>query len=460
MSDEMTNYEAGPIGGSRESRKVIKRGDRQTRFLSQSVVLEEAGSSGLIRIGMVTISVVICAFLGWAAITDVDEVAVTSGEVLPTGQIQSIQHLEGGIIAEINIKEGEVVEKNQVLIRIDPAEAASELQLMKVRRAALEVQSERLRAIGSGREPDFSFVKDAYQSLVDDQLTIYKAQSEANENRRRILINQIEQRKSDLKLIDKREDTLSRNADLLLEEFLLREDLFKKGLATKIIYLDVKRQLNNVRGDLGNLLSERELTTETLIESRNKLSELGTNGKEQALSEMGVITSELAQINESMNKLIDRVRRLDIVSPVRGVIKGLKVHTVRGVIPPGAVILEVVPLDQELIVETRIATTDVGHVSIGQPVIVKVATFDFARFGGITGELRDISATTFLDENGEPYYQGIISLDRGYVGFDPEKNRIMPGMTVQADIKTGKKTLLAYLLKPVVSSISSSFRER
>ena len=455
MSNEVSD-----INDSTNQRKTLKRGDRQTRFLAQSVILEEAGSSGLIRIGMITISVVICAFVVWAAITDVDEIAVTSGEVLPTGQVQSIQHLEGGIISEINIEEGEVVQKGQVLIKIDPAEAETELKLMNVRRAGLELQAERLRAIGAGREPDFSFVSEKFKELIDDQVSIYNSQFEASENRRLILLNQIEQRKSEIVSINQQENTLSRNADLMLEEFVMREDLYKKGLATKLSYLDIKRQLNKANGDLANLISERSKNKEALIESQNKLSELDTSAREQALAEMGAVTNELAQINESLNRLQDRVRRLEIISPVRGVIKGLKVHTVTGVIPPGAVILEVVPLDKELIIETRISTRDIGHVTPGQPVTVKIATFDYARFGGITGELKDISATTFLDEQGEPYFKGTITMDRSYVGFDPEKNRVMPGMTVQADVKTGKKTLLSYLLKPVVSSISSSFRER
>jgi membrane fusion protein, adhesin transport system len=136
------------------------------------------------------------------------------------------------------------------------------------------------------------------------------------------------------------------------------------------------------------------------------------------------------------------------------------VHTVGGVIPPGAIITEIVPLDKELVVEAKIQPRDVGHVRIGQPVTVKVTTYDFSRYGGITGELKDVSASTFLDEQGEPYYKGIVELDRNYVGKDPMHNRVMPGMTVQADIKTGKKTLFSYLLKPVYSSVSTAFRER
>lgn len=446
---------------SPEEPRKVKRGDRQTRFLAQSVILEEAGSSGLIRAAMLAISAVVCAFLVWAGFTNVDEVAVTSGEIVPTGQIQTIQHLEGGIISEILVADGEIVEKEQVLIRLDPSGPAAELSQMKARRAGLELQVERLRAIGTGREPDFAFVGPEYNDLVEDQFTIYESQLNAHAERRQVIITQIEQKKQELALLEEQEETLSRNADFLLEELLLREELYKKGLTSKIIYLDAKREINDARGELANLIVERQRTTEELSESRTKLSELDTDSRESALTQMGVATNELAQINESLSQLFDRVRRLQILSPVHGIVKGMQVHTVGGVIPAGAAIMEVVPLEDELIVETKITTRDVGHVEIGQPVTVKVTTYDFARYGGISGELGDVSATTFVDEaTGDPYFRGIVKLDRGYVGFDPEQNRVLPGMTVQADIKTGRKTLLEYLLKPVVSSVKTAFRER
>ncbi|MBT6096717.1 MAG: HlyD family type I secretion periplasmic adaptor subunit [Rhodospirillaceae bacterium] len=444
-----------------EPPRKVRRGDRQTRFLAQSVVLEEAGSSGLIRIAMVTIVVVICAFLVWSAVTNVDEVAIASGEVVPTGQVQSIQHLEGGLIAEILISEGEIVEKEQVLVRLDPSAAAAELNQMKARRAGLELQRERLRALGTADEPDFSLVGPEYRQLIDDQMSIYQSAVDAADNRRKVVVAQIEQRKQEMALLDEREDTLSRTSDLRLEEFEMREDLFRRGLTTRISYLDAKRALNDTRGELANLIVERQQTRESLIEQETRLEEIDTDAREQALAEMGAVTNELAQVNETLSRLFDRERRLEIVSPVRGIVKGLQIHTVGGVAPPGAVILEVVPLDKELVVETRITTRDVGHVRVGQPVTLKVTTFDFARYGGISGELRDVSASTFIDEaTGDPYYKGIVAMDRGYVGFDPEKNRVMPGMTVQADIKTGRKTLLEYLMKPVVSSVKTAFRER
>jgi len=451
---------AADAGGDADAPRKIRRGDRQTRFLAQSVILEEAGSSGLIRVAMITISLVICAFLGWSAVTNVDEVAVTSGEVVPAGQVQAIQHLEGGIVRDILIQEGELVEKGKVLMRLDPTSSLAELDQMQARRIGLTLQAERLRALGTGREPVFNLEDERYENMMDDQQTIYESQMDAAENRRETTLKQIDQKRSELEVFGEQEETLARNADILEEELLLRESLFQQGLTSKVVYLDIKREVNKARGDLAKLVTDRQRAAEALAEVRSRLAELETDAREQALAQLGEVTGELAQVNESLDNLRDRVRRLDIVAPVRGIVKGQQVYTVGGVLPAGGVVLEIVPLDKELIVETRITTRDVGHVRIGQPVTIKVTTYDFARFGGITGELRDVSASTFLDENGEPYYKGTVSLDRGYVGFDPEQNRVMPGMTVQADIKTGQKTLLAYLLKPVYSSVSTSFRER
>lgn len=438
----------------------VRRGDRQTRFLAQSVILEEAGSSGLVRTAMLTISGVICAFLVWAAVTDVDEIAATSGEVVPTGQVQTIQHLEGGIIAEIRAKEGDMVDQGQILVRMEPASALAELDQLRARFSSLQLQAERLRSQGTGRTPDFTIVGVVYKNLIEDQKTIYQSTLQAAANKREVLLNQIAQKKSELSVFTEQEKSLTRNADILEEQLAMRELLFNKGLSSKIVYLDVQRQVNQAHSDLAKLRSDRQRIGESLQEAQNRLAQLGTDLRETALAEMSTVITELAQLRESMMKAEDRVQRLDVRSPVRGVVKGIKVTTVGGVVAPGAVAMEVVPLDKELIVETRITTRDVGHVRVGQPVTVKVTTYDFARYGGITGELVDVSATTFLNEKGEPFYKGIVHLDRSYVGFDPERNRVMPGMTVQADVNTGKKTLLEYLLKPIYSSVSQSFRER
>ncbi len=443
-----------------ENRRKVRRGDRQTRFLAQSVILEEGGSSSLIRAAMVTICIVIVLFVGWSMVTNVDEVAVSSGEVVPAGQLQALQHLEGGIVREILTEEGQLVERGQVLVRLDETAAVTELQKLKARRAGLEIRSERLRALGTGGVPDWSKVGTRYPNMVSDQQRIYEGSLEAFFSRQETIRKQILQRRADLELTNEREQTLGRSAEIYAEELAVREELYKEGLTSKIAYLDAKRQLNTARGELADLLSERERASEAIKESQSRLDEIDTEFREQALGELSESANELIQVEEAMVEAQDRVNRLEVLAPVRGIIKGLRVHTVGGVIPPGEVIAELVPLDKELVVEAKIQPRDVGHVRIGQPVTIKVTTYDFARFGGITGELKDVSASSFVDEETGPYFKGIIELDRNYVGKDRTQNRVMPGMTVQADIKTGKKTLFEYVLKPVYSSVSTSFRER
>ncbi|MCW9032710.1 MAG: HlyD family type I secretion periplasmic adaptor subunit [Rhodospirillales bacterium] len=438
----------------------IKAGGRQTKFLSQSVILEEGGNKALVRSALYFVSAVIVLFIIWAIMVEVDEVSTGFGQVIPAGQVQTIQHLEGGIVKEILIEEGTLVKEGQVLITLSAASASAELEQMKARKASLELQAERYRAFGTGREPDFSFVSSNYKDLITDQISIHEIQKEARNSQNTVLFDQIEQRKAELSQLEEQRKTLNEQLAILEEERDMRENLFKKGLSSKILFFNVQRDVNQVKGDLAKLIGEKRRITNSLAEIRSRLIEADAKSREEALSSMGGVIGELAQVRESIAKLQDRSTRLEIRSPVDGIIKGLKIHTVGGVVAAGAILLEVVPMKEELVVESRINPRDVGHVHVGQKVQVKVTTFDFARYGGITGELKSISATTFADEKGDPYYKGLVMLDRNYVGFDPEKNKVLPGMTVQADVNTGKKTLIQYLLKPIYTSLSGSFHER
>lgn len=195
-------------------------------------------------------------------------------------------------------------------------------------------------------------------------------------------------------------------------------------------------------------------------ESRSGLDELKSRLKNEALEEMGTITAELAEVEQSLVRSRDRVERLRIRSPVRGLVKDLKTKTLGGVVAPGGAITEIVPVDRELEVEARISPIDVGHVKIGQAAKVKVTTFDFARFGNIEGTVRSISATTFEDPDGVVYYKAQVKLARNYVGEDPTANILLPGMVTEIDFNTGERTLLRYLLRPVYRSLDAALTER
>ncbi len=433
---------------------------REARFLAQHIVLEEAGLPDFVRTVTIAVGVVVVAFFIWSAMTTVDEVAAAPGEVKPSGHVQAVQHLEGGIVAEILVGDGDYVTAGETLVRLDPNSVLSNLREMLTHRAGLRLKAERLRAFAEERTPDFSFIEPEYAGMAEDQLAVFQIQDKARASRRAVLKDQIGKSEAQVSLLEGQEKSHRRIIELIDEELGMGTTLLNKGLSSKIKVLALQRQLAEASGDFQKLRGELVLAKRTQAESESRLAELDSTLEEEAFSELDTLTRELAKLGEAINGLEDQERRLHIRAPVSGIVKGLEVHTIGGVVPPGAVVLEVVPMDREMVVEARISSRDVGHVRAGQPVTVKVATYDYARYGGVPGTLTGVSASTFVAEDGTPFYKGFVELDRGYVGGDPKHNHVLPGMTIHADIKTGSKTLLQYLLKPFYASVDESFHER
>jgi len=351
----------------------------QTKYLPPVWRLENSDSSKLIVSSIATISILLLCLILWLIFTNVEEIAITTGKIIPFGDVLSIQHLEGGIISAVYIKEGETVKPGQLLVKLDPTAAISDLQQMQIHALGL-VSNKTL-------EPQLNALKNKIPTF-SDQLK-----------------------------------TLNNQFILQEKELTMYQKLVKNGIVSRKDYLVEQRLLNQIQGQIDNT------------------------------------KSEYAQAIWLINKLEDRVKRSDIRSPTYGVIQGFESH-VGSVIKPGDIIMNIVPVKQKLVVEAKISTTDIGHLQLGAPVKIKIKTFDYTRYGILDGKLQDISATTFTDENNMPYYKGIISLNRNYVSNNPNINQLRPGMTVEADIHTGSKSLLSYLLKPVKTALTSSFHER
>jgi len=446
--------------GKTRPAKATESSNRQARFLAQHIVLEEGGIPGFVRTVIVSVGVIVAAFFTWSAFTTVDEVAAAPGEVKPSGHVQAVQHLEGGIVEEIMVSDGDFVKAGETLVRLDPDSVLSHLRGMQTQRAGLRLKAERLRAFSDERQPDFTFIEPEYAGLAADQTAIFRIQDKARSNRRAVLKDQIHQAEAQVSLLKGQEKTHQRIVELTTEELAMSKKLMNKGLTSKLKVLNLQRELTKASGDFARLQGELLLAERAKSEAESRLAELDATLGEEAFSELDSLTRELAKLNDAIDGLEDQEQRLDITAPVSGIIKGLQVHTVGGVIPPGAVVLEIVPMDREMVVEARISSRDVGHVRPGQPVTVKVGTYDYARYGGVPGTLTGVSASTFVGEDGAPYYKGIVELERGYVGANPKRNHVLPGMTINADIKTGSKTVLQYLLKPLYASVDDSFHER
>lgn len=474
---------------NRSGRSGASRQNRLIKYLSQPLLLEEAGPPKVLTQLLAVVSLLVVGLIGLAGFTEISESAVVQGQVMPAGSVNLVQHLEGGIVARIHVEEGQIVERGEKLINLEGAAALAELDQMRAREASLALRAERLRAFVLDRTPDFSTERagapdqtrdpepraesrgqrrkahlealgQAYPAMAEDQSSILGMQIEARDSQRQVILSRIQQRKAQLEALVAQKASLEEQVSIMQEQVAMRGRLLKKGLVSRVIYLETERTLFKVRGELASLIGQEMQTLAALGEAQNSVLELNAKLRNEALDEMGGVAAELAQVREAIAKLEDRSRRLEITAPIRGIVKGLATRTIGAVIGPGVSILEIVPLDDLLVAEVRISPRDVGHLRQGQPANVKFTTYDPARFGVVEGRLKRVSASTFEDERGEPFYKGVIELSQSFVGSNPARNPILPGMVVDADIVTGSKSLLQYLLKPVYRGLNSAFRER
>lgn len=433
--------------------------NEQLRYLPQSVKMEEAVNPHIVNLSMTLISAAIVIFILWASFTEINEVAKADGEIVPKGFVQLVQHLDGGIVTEILTGEGDLVKEGQVLVSIDDGGAREDLAEAISLQNSLEVHNERIHAYVENREPIFStFVDD--EDIVQKQLRIFQSTMKARKKEQHVIEDQIAQRKDILDTLQARLETLQKNSAITEEIVEMKRGLMEKGSVSKNEYLEAQKDLNNLQGDIAELQADIAGAQNAHAEYKNRLSSLKATHRDDDYDQVDRIEADLRQNKEVVRKLESRVSRLDIKAPVTGLVKGLKLNTIGGVVEQGQTLMEIVPVDKNLVIEAKISTADIGHVAVGQKVKVKLHSYDFSRYGAMEGRLDFVTATTFLDDNGEPYYRGRVVLVHDYIGGIFQDNKILPGMTVEVDIVTGKKSIIAYLLKPIGRAVQTAMTER
>lgn len=438
---------------------MIKTSDNQLRHLSQAIQLEEAVSPAILRTTMVTICTTILTFTVWAGFTNINEVARTPGEVVPDGYQQVVQHLEGGIIGKIDVVEGDIVKKDQVLVELDGSGVVEDLERAKAKKISLLMQEERLRAYIENRDPDFGQFANGNPDFVRDQQSFFDSMESANQEEKKIIREQIEQRKRTISSLKNELATVRENMAISQKLYDNKQTLYQRGYLSETKYLEAQQAVNTLQGQIAVLQSRMSVTNAEIKEYTNRLNSLGYSQNDRINERLDAVIAERVQHEEILRKLEQRAGRLDVRAPVAGVVKGLSVNTIGAVVRPGETLMEIVPLDGDLLVEVKIPPQHIGHVKPGQDVKVKFSSYDFSRYGLLDGTLEQISATSFNGQNGERYFQGRIKLDHNYVGSN-STNVVMPGMTVMAEIVTGEKTILQYLLKPIHNSLKTAFSER
>jgi multidrug efflux pump subunit AcrA (membrane-fusion protein) len=395
--------------------------DREdARYMSETRAAIVRDSNPLSVAVLYLTALFLVAAIYWAAYATLDEVAIGVGRVVPSSQVQVIQNLEGGILAQLSVAEGQIVEKNQPLLRIDDTRFTSSYREARIKRLSLLAAIARLSAEAEGREPVFSAeVRKGSPKLVDSETELYKT-------RRRALEETIE--------------GLKRSLAFATQEMKMTEPLVAQGAMSEVELLRLRRQVN----ELNTAIDER----------RNRF-------RATASEELTKARNELNELSEASVAMADRVKRTLVRSPVRGVVKKLNVTTIGAVIQPGASILEIVPVEDTLLVETQIRPDDIAFIHPGQPATVKVTAYDYSIYGGLTGVVEQVSADSMIDEKkGVSYYKVMVKTERASIDHQGKSLPIIPGMTASVDVLTGHKTVLDYLLKPVLKARERALRER
>ena len=405
-------------------------------------------------------------FYLWARQAELEEVTRGEGQVIPSGQVQVVQNLEGGIVAALNVHEGQLVDKGQVLLKIDNVVAASDLKESRARWLALSGLTARLEAETTGKD-EINFPKD----VTTDAPEIAKREQELFLSRKAgldaeldILRRQEDQRRQELVELEGRLDKLQGSYQLANQELDMTAPMVEKGVAPQVELLRLKRQVNDLKGDVEATQLAIPRAKSALAEAGRRVSERVQRFRSDTLKELNDARANLSVINANVSAQQDKVTRTDVRSPVKGTIKQLLVNTIGGVIRPGQDLVEIVPVEDTLLIEARIRPSDVAFLRPGLDATVKVTAYDYSIYGGLPATLEEISADTITDDTpgkqSEKFYKIKLRTKRNYLGTEEHPLPIISGMTAQADILTGKKTVLDYLLKPILKARQRAKRER
>lgn len=438
-----------------------RRSNGDTEFMPEVAGAMFEDSPRATRVTVWVACVLLLVALLWARFAVLEEVTTGEGKAIPSSKVQVIQNLEGGIVSEILVREGQVVDKGTVLLRLDDTRFRSNKGESEADRLALTARVERLSAEAEGREmalPE-EITREAPQ-LAEDELSLYRARAQRLDSEQRILSEQLRQKKQELEEFRSKSQQYRSSLGLIQQELNMSQPLVKAGAISQVEILRLQRSAVETRGELQatNLAIPRAESAVTEIE--RKMDESRLAFRSDAIKELNEARTDLSKITSTSKAIDDRVSRTTVISPVHGVIKQLKVNTIGGVVQPGSDLVEVVPLEDSLLIEARIRPQDVAFLHPGQKAMVKFTAYDYTIYGGLRADLELISADTITDEEGKSFYLIQVRTEKSHLGKDDHPLLIIPGMVATVDIITGEKSVLDYLLKPVLKARQEAMRER
>lgn len=398
----------------------------------------------------------------WASFSQVDEVTNGEGKVIPSSHVQVIQNLEGGIVSNIPVKIGEVVRKNQIVLQLDETRFASSAGETKAKNEALQAKIARLTAEANGSDKiDFpENLQEHSPQIVADEMALFSSRKEEFDATQRVLKEQLAQRNQEL--VEKRSNLghLQQTYNISNKELQMSMPLLKQGVVSEVEILRLQRDVTRIRSEMDATRLAIPRLQSQATEASNKLEGAVAKFRSDATNELAQAKAEFAGTSATGLAAEDRLARTTVRSPVDGVVKTIKVNTVGGVIQPGMDVMEIVPLEDNLLIEVKVRPSDVGFLRPGQKATVKVSAYDYAIYGGLDGVLETISADSITNEKGESFYLVQVRTDKNHLGTEEKPLMIIPGMMANVSIKTGSKSIMSYLMKPILKTKQNALTER
>ncbi len=427
--------------------------------LNQAIELEERPPARSVSQLVFAVCALVAAGLTWAAFAHVDIVTNAHGQVTPAGELVAVQYLEGGIVSDILVSEGGHVEKGQTLLRLVPLDSQGGVDQFAAKRVSHLLAIEGERAIIEDRAPAFGSIGKGFEQQTAEQQALYLKRIEAHASEKKVISAQIAQRRASVERLQTQLPILEHDAQLAEGELAVSGQLLERQLTTRDRYYSLQRDVADHRKQLLSTRDELTRAQSELTEYERRLADADAKVRAEAQEAISKQMAELAEVDASLANERGRANRLNITAPVSGVVTGLTIRAVNAVVRPGDTLMQLVPTGDPLVVMADVQPQDIARLSVGQQADIRVSAFEYSQFGTLQGKVERISAATFSDRDGHQFYKIRVLLDRDYLGLDPKANRIMPGMDAEVDVKTGARTVLNYLLKPVARTWETALRE-
>jgi adhesin transport system membrane fusion protein len=409
------------------------------------------------RVALWTSAAAVLALLVWAAFAQLDEVTRGDGKVIPSRQVQILQSLDGGIVSEILVHEGQTVKTGELLLKVDPTRFVSSLRENRAQYIALLAKAARLTAVAQGKPfiPPPELAQEAPE-LVEQERSAYEAKRAELDATVGMARQQLSQRRQELAEVSAKREQATQSYRLTAQELDVTRPLAKTGAVSEVELLRLERDVARYKGERDGAAAQAPRIQAAISEAQHKIDEVELNLRNQARSELSDTKAKLAALSAGSEGLADRVKQAEIRSPMNGTVKQLFANTIGGVVQPGKEIIEIVPSDDALLLEARVHPKDIAFLRPGQKALVKFTAYDFAIYGGLEATLEQIGADTISDEKGNAFYVVRVRTTHSTLSGLP----IIPGMVAEVDILTGKKSLLTYLMKPVLRAKANALAER